>query len=107
MIEKVYQYTVTTEKIIERIVDDEDVNINHVVLLANEALPEHYSNSNVYLVIISGSLAGRFAEQEEKEFPQGSILHLPFNTRMNLRNSKDTTVEFFIFKAPHPKHFAG
>jgi quercetin dioxygenase-like cupin family protein len=105
MIEKLYQFTLTDANIIERIVDDEYVNINHVVLEGNEALPEHFSNSNVYLVVIKGSLAGRFADQEEKEFLAGSIVHVPFNTKMNIRNKNDDPLGLIIFKAPHPRLF--
>ena len=105
MVEKLYHYTVTDENTIERIVDDEHVNLNHVVLAGKEALPEHFSNSNVYLAVIRGAMSGRFAEQEEKEFSAGSILHVPYNTKMNIRNRAETPVEFFIFKAPHPAHF--
>lgn len=51
MIEKLYNYKITDEKTIERIVDDENINLNHMVLIKGTGLPEHYSNSNVYMVI--------------------------------------------------------
>jgi quercetin dioxygenase-like cupin family protein len=105
MVEKLYHYTVTDENTIERIVDDAHVNLNHVVLAGKEVLPEHFSNSNVYLVVVRGALAGRFAEQEEEEFSAGSIVHVPYNIKMNICNRTETLTEFFIFKAPHPTHF--
>ena len=105
MVEKVYTFIQTDEKTIERIVDDEHSNINHVVLGGGEALPEHYSNSNVYLLVVRGVLSGRFDDQEEKEFPGGNIVHLPYNTKMNIRNAQEMLVDFFIFKAPHPSFF--
>ena len=45
--EKKYVYSLTDDKIIERIVDDENINLNHMVLVKGTNLPEHYSNSNV------------------------------------------------------------
>ncbi len=102
MIETHYNFTLTDKKVIERIVDDAHANLNHVVLGEKDALPEHYSNSNVYLVIVQGVLSARFGEQDEKEYPAGSILHVPYNVKMNMRNGQEAHLEFFIFKAPHP-----
>ena len=42
MIETVYTYTKTDEKVIEKLVGDDQVMINHVVLNNSEALPEHF-----------------------------------------------------------------
>ena len=102
MLEKVYQFTETDQKIIERIVDDGEINLNHVVLEPHESLPEHVSNANVYLVIVRGILSAQYGEQDVKGFPQGTIVNVPFNTKMNLKNEEAAVLEFFIFKSPHP-----
>jgi len=54
MVEKKYEYSITDDKIIEKIVDDENINLNHMVLVKGTGLPEHYSNSNVYMIIVRG-----------------------------------------------------
>jgi quercetin dioxygenase-like cupin family protein len=56
MIETVYEYTKTDSKLIERIVDDLNTAINHMVLNKGEALPIHDANSHVYLLILRGKL---------------------------------------------------
>ena len=42
MLEKNYNYSLEDVKNIERIVDDDNVNINHMVLPKGERLPEHF-----------------------------------------------------------------
>jgi len=102
MIETVYTYTKTDEKVIEKLVGDDQVMINHVVLNNGEALPEHYSDSNVYLTIARGTLSATFGDQEAHYY-QGAIVNVPANTKMNIANTNEDPVEFFIVKAPHPR----
>ncbi|RFU96205.1 hypothetical protein DYP60_01145 [Sphaerochaeta halotolerans] len=102
MIETVYAYTKTDEKVIEKLVGDDQVMINHVVLGNGEALPEHFSDSNVYLTIVRGILSATFGDQEA-HYCQGAIVNVPANTKMNIANTHDEPVEFFIVKAPHPR----
>lgn len=104
-IEKQFLFQKTDSKIIERIIDDDNVNINHMVLPKGEALPEHYSNSNVYMVVIRGIITLRLNEQDEHNYPSGSILTIPFKTKMNVSNKYDEVLEFFVVKAPSPRKF--
>src|SRR4030042_7048070 len=102
MIEKLYAYTRTDAKTGERIIDDEHVNINHMVLRKGEALPEHFSNSNVYMVVCRGMLSLQLADQETHTYPAGSIVNIPFNIKMNVSNQDENILEFFVVKAPSP-----
>ncbi len=105
MIEKTYNFTRTPEKIIERIVDDENVAINHMVLNKGEALPEHYSNSNVYMIIIRGTITLQLGDQPAHSYQAGTIVNIPYNVRMNVSNQQEETLEFFVVKAPGPRNF--
>ena len=102
MIEKQYTYTQTHEKVIEKLVGDDVAMINHIVLATGDALPEHYSDSNVYLVVVRGSLTIQLDEQEANYY-QASVVNVPFHTKMNISNTGKETLEFFIVKAPHPR----
>ncbi|MDP3058179.1 MAG: cupin domain-containing protein [bacterium] len=103
MIEKVFQFTAMPEgKLIERVIDDENVVINHIILLPEDSLPEHYSNSNVYLIITKGELSISLGEQPTKQYPTGNMVHIPVNTKMRPHNRGSGVLEFFIVKAPHP-----
>ncbi|WP_372996518.1 cupin domain-containing protein [Lutispora sp.] len=105
MLEKQYKYTITTEKTIERIIDDENVNINHMVLNKGERFPEHYSNSNVYMIVIKGILSLQLDEQETHSYAKGEIVNIPFNTKMNVFNENEDLLEFFVVKSPCPKNY--
>lgn len=68
MLETVYSYTKSVEKIVEKLVGDDQVMINHVVLAKGEALPEHYSDSNVYLIVVQGMLTIALEEDEPNHY---------------------------------------
>lgn len=103
MIEKIYNYTITKFKIIEKIIEDDNVGINHIVLCQDEALPEHYSNSNVYMIVNRGEISLQLNDQEEHSYLAGSIIAIPFKTKMNVSNRGQESVDFFIVKAPSPR----
>lgn len=105
MLEKKYDYTESNKKIIEKIIDDENINLNHVILPPGEKLPEHYTNSNVYLIITKGSMTLKLESQEPAVYPHHAFVNIPFNTKMNLSNQGKSILEFFIVKSPNPKHF--
>ncbi len=69
----------------------------------NEGLPEHFSNSNVYMTVVRGNLSIRLDEQDIHDYPAGTLLKIPLNTKMNVRNLGYETLELIIVKAPAPK----
>lgn len=105
MIEKVFDYTIGNDKTIERIVADKNVNINHMILNKDECLPEHYSNSNVYMVVIRGAVTLTLDEKPAETFKTGKIINIAYNTKMNVCNTSGETLEIFVIKAPAPEFY--
>lgn len=105
MLEKDYHFKIVDDKIIEKIIDDENLALNHMILRKGEGLPEHFSNSNVYMIIIRGIITIKLDEQEANQYTKGSIINIPFNTKMNVNNFCDEVLEFFVVKAPNPKNY--
>jgi quercetin dioxygenase-like cupin family protein len=105
MIEKTFDYATADDKKIEILVEREDVQINHAVMPPGEGLPEHFSNSNVNLIIVRGTMSAQLGDQEAHIYTKGNILDIPFNIKMNIRNGGTDILEFFIVKAPHPKSY--
>ncbi len=105
MIEKTYAYSTQPDKKIEKIVDDDNLIINHMVLPQGESLPEHFSNSNVYLVIVSGQMILTLDEQNAHRYTRGEIVNIPYHTKMNITNADEDVLEFFVVKAPNPKDY--
>jgi quercetin dioxygenase-like cupin family protein len=103
MVENEFRFTVTDEKVIERVLEDDNVGINHMVLRKSEALPEHYSNSNVYMIVARGQVTLRLDDQEPHAYEAGGILTIPYKTKMNVYNERDEVLELFVVKAPSPR----
>lgn len=104
-IERRYAFTQTETKIVEKIIEDEHVGINHMVLRKGEALPEHFTNSNVYMIIARGTITLQLGDQEPHDYQSGSIVNISYNIKMNASNKNDTLLEFFVVKAPSPPYY--
>ena len=102
MIERPVSYTVTDEKTIERIIEDENVAINHMILNQGEALPTHNANSNVYMIVVRGEISLSLGEQDTHSYPKGNIVCIPHKTHMRVFNAGTETTEIFVIKAPSP-----
>ena len=86
MTEQIFKISTSDEKKIEKVIFDENINYIHMVLRENDFLPEHYSNSNVYMTVVRGILSIGLGEQEVHEYEKGTLLKIPVNTKMNVRN---------------------
>ena len=54
MIEQTFALSRGNDKAVEKIIFDENIHYLHMVFNTNEGLPEHFSNSNVYMTVVSG-----------------------------------------------------
>ncbi|GIM30429.1 hypothetical protein CPJCM30710_30950 [Clostridium polyendosporum] len=107
MLEKVYQYKNVNEKLVEKLVDDDNVALNHMTFIKGTGLPEHYSNSNVYMIIIRGTLTLKLDEQEPQKYGEGQIINIPYHTKMNVNNFDEEVLELFVVKSPNPRALGG
>lgn len=103
MVEQVFKLSRGNEKAVEKVIFDENVHYLHMVFNQNEGLPEHFSNSNVYMTVVRGRLSIGLDEQEIHEYEAGTLLKIPFNTKMNVKNLGADTLELIVVKAPAPK----
>jgi len=104
VIEKKYSYTRTESQIMEKIIDDERVNINHIVVEPGKAVPTHASNSFVHQIIVRGTLSLSLEDGPFNHYPAGSIVAVPFDQKMVIQNQGSETLEFFVVKAPNPRN---
>lgn len=103
MVEQVFKLSVGDEKAVERVIFDENLHYLHMVFNKDEGLPEHQSNSNVYMTVVRGMLSIGLNEQEIHEYEAGTLLKIPFQTKMNVRNLHGQTLEIIVVKAPAPQ----
>ncbi len=105
MIEKKYSFKNVEEKLIERVIADEHIHLNHMILPKGDRLPEHYSNSNIYMVIVKGTMTIQLDEQESQNYQAGEILNIPYNVKMNVVNIHEPILEFFVFNVEHNQNY--
>ena len=104
MVEQIFKLASGNEKAVEKVIFDEHVHYLHMVFRQNEGLPEHYSNSNVYMTILRGQLSIQLNDQDVHMYGAGSLLKIPYQTKMNVKNLHTDTLELIIVKAPAPKN---
>lgn len=104
MIEKEYKLSKGNEKTIEKVIFDENLNYIHMVFNNGEGLPEHYSNSNVYMTVIRGVLSIALGDQPINEYEASTLIKIPEGTKMNIKNLGQETLEIIVVKAPAPKN---
>jgi quercetin dioxygenase-like cupin family protein len=107
MHETIYMFKKLNEKIVERVIDDENVALNHMILTKDTSLPEHYSNSNVYMIIVRGTMTLKLGDQEPQRYIEGQIINIPYDIKMNVNNFDDEILEFFVVKSPNPRYYGG
>ncbi len=103
MVEQVFQFSKSDEKAVEKVLFDENVNYLHMVFPRDEGLPEHNSNANVYMSVLRGTLSIGLGDQEIHEYSGGTLLKIPENMKMNVRNLHEPILELIVVKAPAPK----
>ena len=103
MIEQIFKLTKGNDKTIERLIADENINYNHMILGQGERLPEHFSNSTVYMTVVRGSVSIGLGDQNMHKYEAGTILKIPVDTKMKVTNEDEDTLELIVIKAPAPK----
>lgn len=105
MIEQVYQLSKRPEKTVVKVIQDENLDYIHMHFNKDEGLPLHYSNSNVYMTVLQGTLSIGLDDQPVKTYPWGTLLKIPYKTKMNVNNRHEGLLELIVIKAPSPKSF--
>ena len=102
MVGQIFKLARGNEKAVEKVILDENLHYLHMVFNKGEGLPEHFSNSNVYMTVVRGKLSIGLDDQNIHEYEAGSLLKIPFQTKMNVKNLHDETLELIVVKAPAP-----
>ncbi len=105
MIEKVHKYSTGNEKVVEKLIMNDHINYIHMVFNQGEGLPEHYSNSNVYMNVIRGRLSLSLGEQAQQQYPKGSLIEIPYNIKMHVQNTDEEVLELIVVKAPGSQQY--
>lgn len=102
LVEKVFYNTLTNDKTIEKVIVDDNIHYLHLVFPNGDGLPIHQSNANMYMTVIRGKLSISLNNLETQKYTIGTVLNIPCNTTMNVRNENDDILELIIVKTPVP-----
>ncbi|MCM0647587.1 cupin domain-containing protein [Clostridium swellfunianum] len=105
MLEKNYEFKRVDERVVEKLIDDDNLALNHMIFTKGTGLPEHYSDSNVYMLVARGVLTLKLNDQESHKYSQGQIINIPYKVKMNVNNFDEEVLELFVIKAPNPKYY--
>jgi quercetin dioxygenase-like cupin family protein len=98
MIEEVYRLSGGSEKVIEKVLLDENIHYLHMILNPGDALPVHYTNATLYMTVVRGVLSIRLEEEEGRTYEAGTLLKLPFHTKMDVSNQDAGQLELIVVK---------
>jgi quercetin dioxygenase-like cupin family protein len=102
VIETVFHWMEGTGKIVDRVIQDDNIHYLHMVFPQGEGLPQHVSNSNVYMTVLRGTLSIGLNDQPVHEYAPGTVLLIAQGTVMNVGNKDPDTLELIVVKAPAP-----
>lgn len=96
--EKVYQYTLTDQEIIENFFKDPKLLMNHVVVPPGKVFPKHPTDAIVYALIIRGELNVGIENNAAKTFGVGQLVKIPKGVNSEIGNWGDEPLELFVVK---------
>jgi quercetin dioxygenase-like cupin family protein len=105
MIEQAFNLSKGPKRTVEKVIQDDNLDYIHMLFNQDEGLPLHYSNSNVYMTVLQGTLSIGLNDQEDHHYPAGTLLQIPYKIKMNVRNTHTDPLELIVIKVPAPKHY--
>lgn len=105
MVEELFELMQGDERAVEKVIMNEHLNYIHMIFNNGEGLPEHYANSTLYMTVVRGMLTLGLDDQDDHKYKAGSLIKIPFKTKMNVNNKDDVTLELIVLKVPAPGTF--
>lgn len=102
MVEKVYTMTMGDEAVFEQVIADENLQYSHIIFHKGEGPAPHNTDSNAYVTVLRGTMSVTLADQGVKVYEAGTIMNVPIETEMSIKNLHDSVLELIIVKAPPP-----
>lgn len=102
MSKQIFELSKGNEKAVEKVLFDDNIHYLHMVFPQNEGLPVHNANSTVYMTVVRGILSIGLNDGDVEQHPAGTLLKIPFQSKMNVKNLHEETLELIVVKAPAP-----
>jgi quercetin dioxygenase-like cupin family protein len=104
VIEEVFKMSTGDKTAVEKLILEDDLNYIHMVFERGKGLPLHYSNAVVHITVVRGRLSITLGDEKTKVYERGTLLRIPYDIKMNVRNEENEILELIVIKAPGAKH---
>jgi quercetin dioxygenase-like cupin family protein len=104
MIEKVYKLCTEDKTTVEKLILEDHLHYIHMVFEKGKGLPHHHANALVHMTVLRGRLSLTLNDQETVIYEKGTLIEIPYDTQMKVRNEHDEILELIVIKAPGAKH---
>lgn len=98
MNEQAYLLTQGTEKKIDKLVMKQNGQYIHMTFPKGEGLPPHMCNAELFMTVIRGTLSLGLNDQEVITYSAKTMINIPYQTKMNVRNEHDDILELIVIK---------
>ncbi|MBU1019804.1 MAG: hypothetical protein KJ847_01205 [Firmicutes bacterium] len=96
--EKVYTLTKGNDKKIDKMVLKPNGQFIHMTFPKGEGLPLHMSNAELFMTVIRGTLSLGLNDQEVMQYNENTMINIPYQTKMNVRNEDEEILELIVVK---------
>jgi quercetin dioxygenase-like cupin family protein len=69
-----------------------------MILNPGDALPVHHTNATLYMTVVRGILSLRLEEEDGRTYAAGTLIKLPFHTKMDVSNQGAGQLELIVVK---------
>ncbi len=98
MPEKIYTFSTDDVTAVERIVNNEDLRINHLSLAGGESVDPHATAEAAHFIVTQGVLSLRLNEGIEEQYPTGSLIAVKAGSMLAISNRHPMTMHLFVIK---------
>ncbi|MGI6467076.1 MAG: cupin domain-containing protein [Sphaerochaetaceae bacterium] len=98
MVETLYEFSLKEATVVEQIVKEYGVRINHLSLAEGEKVDPHPTPDTAHMIVTQGTLAIKLNDQERKNYSAGTIIGIPANTMLDIVNGGKGVMHLFVIK---------
>ncbi len=98
MIEKTTNYSLEQQEALVNLVTNDSLIINHVVVPPGKIFPAHMTESEVYIIITTGTLTVNLNSQPDHSYCKNNMVSIPKGVMSGISNQGDVLTELFVVK---------
>lgn len=95
---KRYTFTTTAELTIEKLIQDDQLVINQLILPPGESVAPHKTANRAYMIVTAGTLSLQTDELPEEHYLEGTIVAIQAGTMLAISNRGDSPMRLFVVK---------